>query len=242
MDRRHALKFLGRAASALAIAPHVVNAKEMHGVPLETAMNADHLPQPAQAGWQVLTDPKDRAALSAIFDRIIPADKYGPSATEAGCIEFLDDQLAGDYGSGKALYLEGPMDRKNEEMLMGKPQFLATPKERYMTGIKALEQYSQSHFGSSLDALSPDNMDQFLLNLEAGKIDLGKDVDGKALFELMIQNAREGYLSDPLYGGNRNMAGWKMIGFPGARYDYRPYLSRPGENLELIPVSLIPND
>ncbi len=58
----------------------------------------------------------------------------------------------------------------------------------------------------------------------------------------MLQNAREGYLSDPLYGGNKDMAGWKMIGFPGARYDYRPYLTRRGEELNLIPVSLIPND
>ncbi|WMN88885.1 gluconate 2-dehydrogenase subunit 3 family protein [Vibrio parahaemolyticus] len=241
MDRRSALKLLGRAASALVVAPHV-NAREMKAVPHGTVMSEDHLPVPALAGWKVFVDPKDRAVLSAIFDRLIPADEYGPSASEAGCIEFLDDQLAGDYGSGKALYLEGPIDRKNEAAIMGKPQFLSTPKERYLSGIKALEAYSKNNFGSSLEALSPDNMDQFLLNLEAGKIELGKEIDGQALFELMLQNAREGYLSDPLYGGNRNMAGWKMIGFPGARYDYRPYIARRGEELDLIPVSLIPND
>ena len=38
------------------------------------------------------------------------------------------------------------------------------------------------------------------------------------------------------------MAGRKMIGFPGARYDYRPYVDRHNEDLKLIPVSLIPND
>ena len=31
----------------------------------------------------------------------------------------------------------------------------------------------------------------------------------------------EGYFADPIYGGNRDMAGWKLVGFPGVRYDYR---------------------
>lgn len=38
---------------------------------------------------------------------------------------------------------------------------------------------------------------------------------------MLIQNVREGFFADPLYGGNKDMAGWKMLGFPGARYDYR---------------------
>ncbi len=242
MNRRQALKLLGQAAATLAIAPRV-NAKEMRGVPLETALSADHLPNPAQTGaYRVLTKQVDRETLSAIYDRLIPEDEYGPSATNAGCLEFIDDQLFGDYGNGKALYLEGPMDRANEEKIMGKPQFLSTPKERYLQGLTALEAYSQKNFGSAFAALSPDQVDEFLLSMEAGKIDLGSDIDSSALFELMLQNAREGYLSDPIYGGNKDMAGWKMIGFPGARYDYRPYLARRGEELNLIPVSLIPND
>lgn len=242
MKRRQALKLLGQAAATLAIAPRI-NAEEMHGVPLETALSSDHLPNPAHAGaYRVLTKKVDRDTLSAIYDRLIPQDEYGPSATQSGCIEFIDDQLFGDYGSGKALYLEGPMDRANEEKLMGKPQFLETPKQRYLKGLTAIEAYAQKNLGGAFAALSPDQIDDFLLKLEAGKINLGSDIDGGALFELMLQNAREGYLSDPIYGGNKDMAGWKMIGFPGARYDYRPYLARRGEELNLIPVSLIPND
>lgn len=242
MNRRQVLKLFGQATASFAVAPHI-SAKELHGFPHETALSEDHLPNPAQTGrFRVLTKQVDRDTLSAVYDRLIPADEYGPSATEAGCLEFIDDQLAGDYGSGKALYLEGPMDRENEIKLLGKPQFLATPKERYLTGLTALEAYSQQHYNVAFAALSPDQVDEFLLALEADTIDLGKDIDGAALFELMLQNAREGYLADPIYGGNKDMAGWKMIGFPGARYDYRPYLARRGEVLNLIPVSLIPND
>jgi gluconate 2-dehydrogenase gamma chain len=54
-----------------------------------------------------------------------------------------------------------------------------------------------------------------------------------------MQNTVEGFFSDPLYGGNKDMAGWKLIGFPGARYDYRPYVSRHGEKLDLEPVGIM---
>ncbi|MDC0609858.1 gluconate 2-dehydrogenase subunit 3 family protein, partial [Vibrio sp.] len=192
--------------------------------------------------YRVLTDATDRKTLTAIYDRLIPGDDLGPSASACGCIEFIDDQLAGDYGAGKALYLEGPMDRENEEKILGQPQFLATPRERYLQGLKAIEAYSQKQFGKPFSELSEKQVDAFLTGLEAGKVNLGDDVNGQALFELMLQNVKEGYLADPIYGGNKDMAGWKMIGFPGARYDYRPYIERRGENLELIPVSLIPND
>ncbi|MFP8965041.1 gluconate 2-dehydrogenase subunit 3 family protein [Pokkaliibacter sp. CJK22405] len=241
MNRREALLSLGTVATAAAIAP--VSAKEISGFPHGTAQSADHMPKPIRfGGYQVLTDDTDRQTLTAIFDRLIPADDLGPSASQAGCLEFLDDQLAGDYGAGKALYLEQPLHPENEEALMGSPQFLTTPKERYKSGLNALRAYAKAVEGKPFHELSADRIDALLMAMEAGKLDLGKDVNAQAFFELMLQNAREGYLADPIYGGNRDMAGWKMIGFPGARYDYRPYIDRRGEELSFIPVSLIPAD
>jgi gluconate 2-dehydrogenase gamma chain len=37
----------------------------------------------------------------------------------------------------------------------------------------------------------------------------------RAFFATLYQNVMEGMFADPIYGGNRNKAGWKMIGFPG---------------------------
>ena len=31
----------------------------------------------------------------------------------------------------------------------------------------------------------------------------------------MYQSVMEGMFSDPIYGGNRNKASWRMLGFPG---------------------------
>ena len=242
MNRREALFSISSIVATLTVAPKL-GAKELHNVPLESALNADSVPVPAmQGGYRVLTNETDRKNLAAIYDRLIPADDHGPSATQEGAIEFIDDQLAGDYGSGAALYLQGPLRPENEEMLMGAPQFMTSPRERYITGLRALEAWAQVNHHASFSTLSAEQIDAFLTNMEAGKIYLGADVNSQGFFELMLQNVRESYLADPLYGGNKTMAGWKMIGFPGARYDYRQYVDRRGENLKLIPVSLIPKD
>jgi hypothetical protein len=55
---------------------------------------------------------------------------------------------------------------------------------------------------------------------------------------MFLQNVMEGFWSDPIYGGNKNMIGWKLIGFPGARYDHRDFVSRHGEPYPLPPVGL----
>jgi gluconate 2-dehydrogenase gamma chain len=54
----------------------------------------------------------------------------------------------------------------------------------------------------------------------------------------MLQNTMEGFFADPLYGGNRNMASWKMIGFPGARYDYRDHIDKHNVRYPRPPVSI----
>ena len=57
-------------------------------------------------------------------------------------------------------------------------------------------------------------------------------------FSLLLNNTREGFFADPIYGGNRDMVGWKMIGYPGARYDYRDWIGRHNERFPLSPVSI----
>ena len=76
--------------------------------------------------------------------------------------------------------------------------------------------------------------------METNTLALGP-VDGKALFELVLQNVREGFLSDPLYGGNKGMASWKMLGFPGARYDFRDHMDKKGQKLVFMPTSMVDN-
>ena len=74
------------------------------------------------------------------------------------------------------------------------------------------------------------------MDLRAGKVNFDGGLPSRAFFAALYQNVMEGMFSDPIYGGNRNKAGWKMIGFPGviavhrenvAKYRDKPYPADP---------------
>ena len=91
--------------------------------------------------------------------------------------------------------------------------------------------------GGAFASLSDADKDAVLGDLESGAAKLS-GVDGQAFFELILKNAQEGFFADPIYGGNRDMCSWRMIGYPGARYDYRDWVHRHNERYPRSPVSL----
>jgi gluconate 2-dehydrogenase gamma chain len=75
-----------------------------------------------------------------------------------------------------------------------------------------------------------------LHQMEDDKLDIGQ-VRSSAFFSQLLQNTYEGYFCGPVHGGNRNMAAWAMIGFPGARADYMDWVRQYGVKYPLPPVS-----
>ena len=62
---------------------------------------------------------------------------------------------------------------------------------------------------------------------------------GKTFFGFLLQNTKEGYFSDPIYGGNRNKASWRMIGYPGLPATYREKIEAyRGKRYEQEPQSI----
>jgi gluconate 2-dehydrogenase gamma chain len=55
---------------------------------------------------------------------------------------------------------------------------------------------------------------------------------------MLLQMTVEGFFSDPVYGGNKDMVAWKMIGFPGAYASYYDLIDKHGVKLEREPMSL----
>jgi gluconate 2-dehydrogenase gamma chain len=192
-------------------------------------------PQEFKPGpWQYFT-PSEREFIDAAVSRLIPKDNLGPGAKEVGVTEFLDRQLAGPFGKAAHWYMHGPW--KKGEKTQGYQSRL-TPAELYRAAIKAIDGYCGGKFaGKNFAQLSSDQQDQVLKGLEKGDIKL-KGADAKTFFKMFLQNTVEGFFSDPIYGGNRDMAGWKLIGFPGARYDNRPYVKKHGQKLNLPPVGI----
>ncbi len=191
--------------------------------------------QVTPGGWLFFT-PAEAQMVEAIADRVIPADELSVGGRDAGCAVYLDRQLAGAYGLSSRLYTKGPF-------LPGLPtqgyQGAEAPAQRYRLALAALETWVKDNKGGQAFAgLPPEEQDAVLADLEAGKLKLAGDIDGKSFFNLLLGNIMEGFFADPVYGGNRDMASWKMLGFPGARYDYRDHALKHNQPYPLPPVSI----
>jgi len=149
--------------------------------------------------------------------RIFPSDDSGPGAKEAGVVIFIDRQLAGPWGRDRYRYAQGPFD-ENAPRELGY-QGKATPRETYREGLKALKGF---------DVLSPSEQDKKL-----------SEIESTHLFALLRQNTIEGMFSDPVHGGNVDMVGWQLVGFPGPRMsNYDEVDKHFGEAFRPKPVSL----
>jgi gluconate 2-dehydrogenase gamma chain len=167
---------------------------------------------------------------------LIPPDERGPGGKDSGCAVYIDRQLAGAYGKSSALYMRPPFMQGTATQGY---QAQDAPAARYRNGLKALADYVKATFaGKSFRDLAPTEQDQVLSGLETGKIAL-KDIKAAEFFALLLQNTQEGFFADPVYGGNKDMAGWKLVGFPGTRYDYRDWVERHNEVYPLPPVSIM---
>jgi gluconate 2-dehydrogenase gamma chain len=159
----------------------------------------------------------EAAFLKAAADTIIPADALSPSASECGVVDFIDCELAGPYGDGARLYRDGPIAE-------GKPehgyQLGLTPREFFRQGIAAAEAWTTQSFGRAFAELGEPDRLAALQGMEQGKAQFA-DFDAREFFEALITIVMEGFFADPYYGGNRDMAGWKMLGYPGLMADYQ---------------------
>jgi gluconate 2-dehydrogenase gamma chain len=134
--------------------------------------------------------------VAAAAARIFPTDESGPGANEAGVAIYIDRQLAGPYGRDRYRYTQPPFE-------VGLPeqgyQGSASPREIYREGLKLLVGFT---------ALDPAAQDERLERIETSRF-----------FQLLRQHTIEGMFCDPMHGGNKNLIGWRLIGFPG------PYMS-----------------
>jgi len=191
--------------------------------PIEAAAqgHAQGAPAPAPASNQPtfyrFFNPAEAAFIEAAVDRLIPDDARWRGALWAGVAHYIDGQLFGAYGQGARFYAAGPW-------AAGTPsqgyQMALNPAQLYraaLTAIRREEQRRRLDFAGA----RPEAKDAFLRELEAGAIDCG-GFPSSIFFETLLANTIEGFFADPSYGGNRDMVGWRMIGFPGA---YAAYLS-----------------
>lgn len=151
------------------------------------------------------------AFVVAAVDTLIPADELSPSGSDCGCAVYIDRQLASAWGGGAKMYRAGPYFK-------GKPeqgyQLPLTPAEFFVAGIAATNEWTRKAYGKAFDRLDPEKRNEVLKAMHEGKAEF-TNFSSRAFFGRLYAMTMEGFFGDPIYGGNRNMVSWRMLGYPG---------------------------
>src|SRR5216684_1857490 len=202
-DRRAFLKsaVAGSAAAATVSLPRPAEAQQ--GAPAAANTNAAY----------AYLNPDEAAFVEALVDHMVPADEYSPKGTDLGLNIYIDRALAGGWGKGERLYMQGPWK-------LGTPsqgyQLPLTPAQLYRAGIEATNAHCRKTYGKAFDRLDEQQREEVLLGLSTGKVSFDSGLPVRVFWTTFYQTVMEGMFSDLIYGGNRDKAGWRLIGFPGA--------------------------
>lgn len=157
---------------------------------------------------------EDFAALAAATERIYPEDDNGPGAIELGVPYFIDKQLYGTWGTNGTDYRMGPFQPMSSDT-HGRQEKLDRG-EMFLLGIRRLREYAVEEHDEEFVKLEGDVQDEVLKAFEAGDVEV-PGMRAGSFFALLRNTTIEGVYADPVYGGNKNMEGWKMIEYPGPR-------------------------
>jgi gluconate 2-dehydrogenase gamma chain len=220
IGRREFLTVAGAAAVAPAT-PAAAQQAPSTATPTATSTQSPPVDEPL-----LTLTATEHAFFAAAADTIIPPDQLSPSGSDCGVANFIDRQLAGAYGTGARLYRQGPFPK-------GKPeqgyQLSLNPREFFRAGVASANEFTRKAYGKDFDRLNEEQRIAALKTMEGGKAEF-TGFGSAMFFNALLQITMEGFFADPIYGGNRDMASWKMVGYPGLpatyRHDIRKYLGK----------------
>lgn len=226
MDRRRFLQIL--AATVASVGAGDLAAAVPHARVRRTAMGS------MDKVYTFFTD-IEAMFVEAAAARLIPADTLGPGALEADVPYFIDQQLAGEYGAGARFYQHGPFGDTTGYQGYQLP---LSPRQLYQIGIAATDRYCEETYGRAFADLAPEQQDDVLRGLQgvSGDVSL-EEVPGTTFFTHLITDTKDGFFADPAYGGNRDMIGWKLVGYPGVAGAYGDVIGK-NEPYDVEPVSI----
>lgn len=189
-------------------------------------------------------NPHDALTVEAFTARLLPGSPEDPGAREAGVVYYIDNVLSYEGGFVEPTYRQAPFAESYEE---GQPpdeddprrgfsviwvseedierygyQSELTPREVIRIGLSATDRYANERFGSDFVDLSEEEQDTLIQEMLDGEATGFAPLTGTRFFHILRRYTSEGVFSDPVYGGNRDFAGWRLIGYPGAQRAYLP--------------------
>jgi gluconate 2-dehydrogenase gamma chain len=132
----------------------------------------------------------DARTVAALAERLMPGEPGKPGAREAGVLNYIDLALAGAYADQQDLYRQG---------------------------LASLEGYCGAVHSAGFTKLDALRQDSVIKALEDNKATGFTWPSAAAFFNTLRTHTMEGMFADPVYGGNKDFAGWQLVGFPGAQ-------------------------
>lgn len=184
--------------------------------------------------------PHEAATLAVLMDQVIPGAARVPSASEAGVVNFVDQRLARDQGV--PTFTDPPFARpyagdrppgpdtdevvwvpEDELYRYGVQEVELSSDEVYRRALERIDRSATDLFGAPLVELRAKRQESIYERLTKGRLPAFRGSPSSGLFvDLLASDAAQGWLADPMYGGNRDLSVWKAIGYPGAQRAYTP--------------------
>jgi gluconate 2-dehydrogenase gamma chain len=232
-DRRDFLKgaVVGGAAAASATVA-IARAKTAQAQPSPLATS----PTTTEAAGYEFLNLDEAAFVEALVDHMVPADALTPKGTDLGINIYIDRALAGAWGKGERLYMQGPWKQGTPSQGYQLP---LTPAQLNRAGIAATNAHCRKTYGKSFDRIEAAQREEVLVGLSKSTITFDNGLPVRVFWGTLYQTVMEGMFSDPIYGGNRNKAGWALIGFPGVIAVHRDHVEQyRGKPFPNKPVSI----
>lgn len=166
--------------------------------------------------------------LRALCRTILPSGPAGPGADEAGVLTYILGQLHGAWGQGARMYRHGPFARPDHAGHGW--QSPMTPLEVYRHGLEVIAEHCRRRYRGTPATMCPDQLTELMTEWTSGGIEGFVELSPEEFFRMVRANVAEGLFSDPKYGGNRELIGWRWLGYPGvadAHGGYAHLIARP---------------
>jgi len=136
---------------------------------------------------------EDAATVAAFTERLMPGAPGKPGARDADVLNYIDLALAGAYADLQYFYRRG---------------------------LASLDAYCRKTYKEPFRGLSAVQQDEVIAALEQGKASDFSWPSTAAFFNTVRTHTMEGMFADPIYGGNKDFAGWRLVGFPGGQMEF----------------------
>jgi gluconate 2-dehydrogenase gamma chain len=178
---------MGAAATTTLVPDAIAQTNEQRGVVAAPAEAGAH---GHGAGHGAFFNDDDAATVASFAERLMPGTPGKPGATEAGVLNYIDLALAGAY---------------------------ADQQDFYRRGLAALEAYCRVAHDKPFAQLAAAQQDDVIAALEQDRPKNFIWPSAQAFFATLRTHTMEGMFADPVYGGNKDFSGWRLVGFPGAQ-------------------------